>query len=327
MSSSASGSRALRRVAAALGPFPATALGATGLHQAVSDADAGVLARFDGLWTIGVFSALLGGLLLVARTAAARSGGVQPTIGVLGSLLGLFGAAAMFFSFLPGIGISSAADLWVLSAPLALMLTFLLALVAALGRNAPGSWLPRRPGRSAAAGLWLAMLTSFIGVPIACAWAMVWYRSAALTPGSWSGIGHLFASRYWSVGCLSGSGACGSAINSIALGVAVAALAGLLGSSLAFYVHRAALGSVLRRGVAVLVCLPMITPPFLVGLGLAQIFGQSGMASIVLESSFGIARSRWFFGAYGVTMAQVLVFFPSSIFWCSTRSILWAARR
>lgn len=57
-------------------------------------------------------------------------------------------------------------DLWVLSAPLALMLTFLLALVAALGRNAPGSWLPRRPGRSAAAGLWLAMLTSFIGVPI-----------------------------------------------------------------------------------------------------------------------------------------------------------------
>ena len=290
-------------------------MGSTGLHQVVSEADAGMLARFDGLWTIGVLATLLGGLLLIVRSFAVRDGGVQPTIEVIGAALGFFGAASMFFSFLPGIGGSSAADLFV---PLALMLVFLLALIASLGRVEAGdkrraAWLPRRPrrpGRAAAAGLWLAMLTLSVGVPIACAWSMVWSRGAALVPGSFLGIGHLFASRYWSLGCLSGAGACGSAINSIVLGVAVAALAGLLGSSLAFYVHRAAAGSALRKWVAILVCLPMITPPFLIGLGLAQIFGQSGMASMVLESVFGIARSRWFFGAYGVMMAQVLVFFP-----------------
>ena len=302
----APGRGALWRVVAAILLLPRLALASNGLHQVVSEADAGMLARFDGLWTIGVFAALLGGLLLIARASVIRSGSVQPTIGVVGALLGCFGAAAMFFSFLPGIAISSAADLWLLSAPLALMLVFLLALVSALGRSAPNAWLPRRPGRALSAALWLALLTLSIGVPIACAWAMVWNRGSA----SWSGIGHLFASRYWSLGCLSGSGACGSAINSIVLGVAVAALAGLLGSALAFYVQRAAAGSTLRKWVAIVVCLPMITPPFLVGLGLAQIFGQTGVASIVLEASFGIARSRWFFGAYGVMMAQVLVFFP-----------------
>lgn len=307
-SSPASQWRVLWRVVAAILLLPRAAFASTGLHQVVAEADAGVLARFDGLWTIGVFAALLGGLLLVVRSTAIR-GGAAPTIAVVGAVLGFFGAASMLFSMLPGIGVSSA-DLWLFSAPLALMLFFLLALVAALGRAAPNAWLPRRPGRSLAAALWLALLTLLIGVPIACAWAMVWSRGAALTPGSWSGIGHLLASRYWSLGCLSGSGACGSAINSIFLGVAVAALAGLLGSSLAFYVHRAAAGSTLRKGVAMLVCLPMITPPFLIGLGLAQIFGQSGMASVVLESLFGVVRSRWFFGAYGVTLAQVLVFFP-----------------
>ena len=295
--------------AAAILPLPRLAYAATGLHQVVSEADAGVLARFDGLWTIGVFAALLGGLLLIARASAVRGGG-QPTIAVGGALLGFFGAAAMLFSFLPGIAISRNADLWLLSAPLALMLVFLLMLVGALGRCAPNAWLPRRPGRALSAALWLALLTLFVGVPIACAWAMVWNRGAAPTPGSWPGIGNLFASRYWSLGCLSGSGACGSAVNSIVLGVAVAALAGLLGSALAFYVHRAASGSALRKWVAIVVCLPMITPPFLVGLGLAQIFGQSGVASVALEASFGMARSRWFFGAYGVMMAQVLVFFP-----------------
>lgn len=290
--------------------LPAIALGSTGLHQVVSAADAAMLARFEGLWAIGMGAALLGGLLLIGLSFAARGGAVQQTIALVGAVLGFFGAASMFFSFLPGIGLSSAADLSVLAVPVALMLVFLLALIASLGthhhrQRRIAIWPSRQPGRALAAGLWLAMLTLSVGVPIACAWSMVWGREV---PGT--GIGHLLASRYWSLGCLSGAGACGSAVNSIVLGVVVAALAGLLGSSLAFFVYRAPAGSALRKWVAIVACLPMITPPFLIGLGLAQIFGQSGMASIMLESSFGMARSRWFFGAYGVTMAQVLVFFP-----------------
>jgi iron(III) transport system permease protein len=66
--------------------------------------------------------------------------------------------------------------------------------------------------------------------------------------------------------------------------------------------------------MAVVVCLPMITPPFLVGLGLSQVFGQAGFVSLLLEATLGIARSRWFFGPYGLILAQVLVFFPIAYF-------------
>ena len=65
-SSSSSGLRALWRVVAAISLLPGVALGSTGLHQVVSEADAGMLARFDGLWTIGVLATLLGGLLLIS---------------------------------------------------------------------------------------------------------------------------------------------------------------------------------------------------------------------------------------------------------------------
>jgi iron(III) transport system permease protein len=50
----------------------------------------------------------------------------------------------------------------------------------------------------------------------------------------------------------------------------------------------------------VLALLPIITPPFVVGLGLILLFGRAGVVNQVLEWVFGIEPSRWFYGWFGV---------------------------
>ena len=46
--------------------------------------------------------------------------------------------------------------------------------------------------------------------------------------------------------------------------------------------------------------LPIITPPFVVGLGLILLFGRAGVVNQLLEYAFGIAPTRWFYGWFGV---------------------------
>ncbi len=60
----------------------------------------------------------------------------------------------------------------------------------------------------------------------------------------------------------------------------------------------------------VLTILPIITPPFVIGLGLILIFGRSGLVNHVLESLFGWQPGRWIYGLPGVLLAQVFAFTP-----------------
>ena len=59
-----------------------------------------------------------------------------------------------------------------------------------------------------------------------------------------------------------------------------------------------------------LALLPIITPPFVVGLGLILLFGRAGIVNQVLESAFGITPTRWFYGLPGVWLAQLFAFTP-----------------
>ena len=59
-----------------------------------------------------------------------------------------------------------------------------------------------------------------------------------------------------------------------------------------------------------LALLPIITPPFVVGLGLILLFGRAGVVNQLLESAFGIAPTRWFYGLPGVWLAQLFAFTP-----------------
>ena len=56
--------------------------------------------------------------------------------------------------------------------------------------------------------------------------------------------------------------------------------------------------------------LPIITPPFVIGLGLILLFGRSGLVNQMLEWTFGIEPTRWIYGMQGVLVAQVFAFTP-----------------
>ncbi|MGI9217921.1 MAG: ABC transporter permease, partial [Hydrogenophaga sp.] len=59
-----------------------------------------------------------------------------------------------------------------------------------------------------------------------------------------------------------------------------------------------------------LALLPIITPPFVVGLGLILLFGRAGLVNQVLEWAFGTPPTRWFYGFFGVWLAQLFAFTP-----------------
>lgn len=60
----------------------------------------------------------------------------------------------------------------------------------------------------------------------------------------------------------------------------------------------------------VLTVLPIITPPFVIGLALILLFGRSGLVTGFLADWVGIPRSRWIYGFWGVFIAQTLAFTP-----------------
>jgi iron(III) transport system permease protein len=64
------------------------------------------------------------------------------------------------------------------------------------------------------------------------------------------------------------------------------------------------------RALNVVAMLPIITPPFVVGLGLILLFGRAGIVNQLLEQVFGLAPSRWFYGWFGVWIAQTFAFTP-----------------
>jgi iron(III) transport system permease protein len=63
-------------------------------------------------------------------------------------------------------------------------------------------------------------------------------------------------------------------------------------------------------GKSVVALLPIITPPFVVGLGLILLFGRAGVVNQFLEYAFGIPPTRWFYGVLGIWIAQMFAFTP-----------------
>src|SRR5207237_10059594 len=87
-----------------------------------------------------------------------------------------------------------------------------------------------------------------------------------------------------------------------------AALSPALGLSVALIVTRTAFPH--KRFLRVLSVLPIITPPFVIGLGLILIFGRAGLINQLLEWAFHIAPTRWIYGLQGVLRAQIFAFTP-----------------
>lgn len=113
--------------------------------------------------------------------------------------------------------------------------------------------------------------------------------------------------RIWGLGCLEG-GRCGAAWNSLVLAVVVGVLTTLLGLAFALVLTRS--GFRYKRLLRALTVLPIITPPFVIGLAIILLFGLSGTVTTTVAEFFGVAPTRWVYGMAGVTIAQVLAFTP-----------------
>jgi len=114
--------------------------------------------------------------------------------------------------------------------------------------------------------------------------------------------------RIWSMACVAGGQRCGVAWNTLFLGVATAAGATLLGLAFALVVTRT--GFRFKKVLRALTVLPIITPPFVIGLALILLFGRSGVVTAWISAWFDVAPGRGLYGFYGVWLAQLLSFTP-----------------
>lgn len=152
----------------------------------------------------------------------------------------------------------------------------------------------------------IAVVAIFVFFPI----AKMLLAAFATEDGGYSVLGFFpkfFDSRIWGLGCLSG-GRCGVAWNSLILAVLVGVLTTLLGLAFALVLTRS--GFRYKRLLRALTVLPIITPPFVIGLAIILLFGLSGTVTTSVAAALGVEPSRWVYGMTGVLIAQVLAFTP-----------------
>lgn len=97
--------------------------------------------------------------------------------------------------------------------------------------------------------------------------------------------------------------------NSLLLSTFVGLMATLCGLIFALYTTRIADKTAFIGKVFSI--LPIVTPPFVVGLGVTLMLGRSGYITGWLNSEFGVSRD-WVYGFNGVAIAQILAFSPMS---------------
>jgi len=158
-----------------------------------------------------------------------------------------------------------------------------------------------------AVGLIVVLVAAFIFWPVA---AML---EGALRAGDGSFAPGLFLERFvdrriWGLDCLTGGRGCGTAWNTLILAVLTGLSTTLLGLAFALVVVRT--GFFFKRPLRLLTVLPIITPPFVIGLAIILLFGRSGVVTQFLWTAFEIPPSRWIYGLFGVWFAQTLAFTP-----------------
>lgn len=114
----------------------------------------------------------------------------------------------------------------------------------------------------------------------------------------------------WGLDCITSTLNCGVAWNTVFLGVFVGIACTLLGLAFALIATRTRFP--FKKALTLFSVLPIITPPFVIGLALILIFGRSGIVSTALYEWFEIPRSRWIYGFTGISIAQILAFTPIS---------------
>jgi iron(III) transport system permease protein len=152
-------------------------------------------------------------------------------------------------------------------------------------------------------------------IAIFTAWPVLTMLSQMLTPrGDLSAgaamVDRLADAKIWGLACVTGPVNCGVFWNTLTLALASATAATALGLCFALIVTRT--GFPAKRALRMLTVLPIITPPFVIGLGLILIFGRSGVVNQMVEATTGLQLGRWIYGFPGVFLAQVFSFTPTA---------------
>lgn len=116
-----------------------------------------------------------------------------------------------------------------------------------------------------------------------------------------------FSSDIWGLHCFIG-GSCGPAINSVILATMTGVGTTALGLAFALIFTRTQFRA--KPLLRVLTVIPIITPPFVIGLALILLFGRTGAATALFADIFGWEKTRWIYGFGGVYLAQMLSFTP-----------------
>jgi iron(III) transport system permease protein len=306
---SAPGGRARRPIVPSLGlaslaagllvlPWHARPEGASGWVALSGDptaAPAAVLAIAHGRTSLAI--------LLVLALAAAVTLGVIGSSRARGRVLVALGLGGVAVALIQGFAVHGQAGMG-LGAALAVA-GFLL--VGGEGIAAAGAL---RGDRFAAVSLIAitVLVALFVFLPLGrmLVAAVVVADGAVSASALWS---RLTAEKIWTLACLTSAGRrCGVAWNTLLLAVLCAAGTTALGLALALLVTRTALP--FRRVTRLITILPVVTPPFVIGLGIILICGRAGVINAVLEHAFGVPPTRWIYGLPGLLLAQLFAFTP-----------------
>ena len=156
-------------------------------------------------------------------------------------------------------------------------------------------------------GLVIAMVIAFIIFPVSrILLSAVQDNDENFAPALFAD--KLFSSKIWGLDCLTSTVGCGVAWNSLVMAVVVGASTTLLGFAFALLATRT--GFKAQKLLRVLTVLPIVTPPFVIGLAVILLFGRAGAISTFLEWGLDITPSRWIYGLPGIWFAQTLAFTP-----------------
>ena len=156
-------------------------------------------------------------------------------------------------------------------------------------------------------GLSITMVTAFVFFPV----GKILINAVKNDEGDYAFslfIEKISSNNIWSLACLNSEFSCGIAWNSLWMGVLVGLATTVLGLAFALLVTRT--GMQAKGFVRTVSLLPIITPPFVIGLALILLFGRAGAVNSFLEWTFDIEPTRWIYGLTGILIAQILAFTP-----------------
>ena len=261
------------------------------------------------LWPVGVLLAAIAALCARGPLQRARANAVATLAGLglawlvlQGLAIGPRGAKTALVTTLAGAELPGQSGIGLGGALVAVAFTMLVAV--ALARSG------RFRGDAFVAGGVIGisvLLAVFTFYPVLSILASA-VQDGAGAPSLSAFFHRLATEKIWGIGCVVSTTRCGVAWNTLALALACATACTLLGLAFALVVSRTTLR--LRKPLRVLSVLPIITPPFVIGLGLILLFGRAGLVNRLLEFAFGIEPTRWIYGFQGVLLAQVFAFTP-----------------